>query len=88
MNNPSSVPWLICRNLDHEYAFALSDVLETMRPLDTPTLTRLPPLLSEAAPHTVSAIAALDTGLLLVLQSAHLLPQTAWQTLAAQELTL
>ncbi|MBB5190742.1 purine-binding chemotaxis protein CheW [Silvimonas terrae] len=152
MINPPSTPWLICQNNHNEYAFALCDVIETMRPLaphpfagmpgfvlgvatlrgqavpvvdmtalmgasrtappgryvtlrigarvvavavdsviglrrlDPAAQTDLPPLLSEAAAHTVSAIAALDSGLLLVLQSAHLIPQAVWQALETQEL--
>lgn len=44
-------------------------------------LTSLPPLLGDAAGEAVSAVAALDAALLLVLQAARLVPDSVWQEL-------
>jgi purine-binding chemotaxis protein CheW len=52
--------------------------------LPAAALDEVPALLSGAANETVSAISTLDAQLLLVLQSARLVPESVWATIDSQ----
>lgn len=59
---------------------AVDDVLG-IRNLPSTSFKDAPPLLAEAAHHTIAAIATLDAQLLVVLRGTQLLPEQAWQAL-------
>lgn len=61
-------------------ALAVDAVLD-VRSLATGTVADIPPLLREAGADLVSAIGALDTELLLVLEAARLVPESIWDAL-------
>jgi len=65
-----------------QVALAVEEVLG-VRELDAQTLREVPPLLEEAAPNLVSAMALLDGELLLVLRAAHLIPDALWADIDA-----
>ena len=54
-----------------------------VRKLATAALHDLPPLLRSANAELVSAVGMLDSELLLVLQTARIVPESVWQTLQA-----
>ena len=58
--------------------------VRTLRP---ETLDTLPPLLCDAQHEVVTAITLLDADLLLVLHSAHLIPEPVWATLTSGSVT-
>lgn len=62
----------------HRVILAVSDVLG-IRPL--PFLHELPPLLREIRMDFVERIGALDSRLLLVFRTMHLVPQAVWASL-------
>lgn len=64
-------------------ALAVGSVIG-MREVDGTGLAQMPPLLSEAHAEVVEAIGVLDARLLLVLRASRLLPQEAWEKLAAR----
>lgn len=68
----------------HRAALAVDEVVG-VRELAPHVLADAPPLLRDAAANLVTAMAVLDGGLLLVLQTAFLLPQPVWQLLDARE---
>ena len=55
-----------------------------VRTLPARSLEDLPPLLGGGRARVVEAIAALDSELLLVLQSARLIPETVWNVIEAE----
>jgi purine-binding chemotaxis protein CheW len=61
-------------------ALAVDGVLD-VRPLAARAVVDIPPLLREAGADLVSAIGALDTELLLVLEAARLVPESIWGAL-------
>jgi purine-binding chemotaxis protein CheW len=67
---------------DRRVALAV-DAVVGIRDLATQGLVDLPPLLHEADRGVVSAIGTLDSGLLLVLRGARVVPQPVWQALKA-----
>lgn len=66
-------------------ALAVEEVMG-VRELDPGSIEQVAPLLREAGSEVISAITTLDAELLLVLQSAHLIPESVWRTLAAEAL--
>ena len=67
-----------------QVALAVEEVVG-VRDLAPEALADVPPLLQDAAPGLVAALAVLDDGLLLVLQTALLVPQDVWQLLDTTE---
>lgn len=65
--------WVALRVGERRVALAVAEVLD-VRPMPVEALQPLPPLLSSAGRATVAALAALDAELVLVLDSARLLP--------------
>jgi purine-binding chemotaxis protein CheW len=63
-------------------AVAVEEVLG-IRELASASLRELPPLLREAGSEVVSAVGTLDAELLMVLQTARLVPESVWQALEA-----
>jgi chemotaxis signal transduction protein len=61
-------------------ALAVEGVLG-VRELTSESLDALPPLLGDASRVAISAVAALDRELLLVLETAHLVPESLWPIL-------
>jgi purine-binding chemotaxis protein CheW len=57
------------------------DAVLGVHPVAGESLARLPPLLRDAAGEAVSAVGALDAELLMVLESARLVPDSVWQAL-------
>lgn len=55
--------------------------VEGVSSLDELATTELPPLLRDVSHATVTAIGALDSELLLVLESAHIVPDSVWAEL-------
>ena len=51
--------------------------------VSTDSLGHLPPLVRDAAGHIIAAMGALDDRLLLVLSSAHLVPEEVWHQMDA-----
>jgi purine-binding chemotaxis protein CheW len=65
---------------DRIVAFAVGAVLG-VRSLDDVTLREVPPLLAGLGAGTLAAIGTLDTGLLMVLGDARLVPDVVWAKL-------
>ncbi len=59
------------------------DEVSGIRDLSAAPGAELPPLLREATAEAISALAALDAELLVVLESAQWVPETAWPAIAA-----
>jgi purine-binding chemotaxis protein CheW len=72
--------YVTLRSGERTVALAVEGVegVSTLRELD---IGELPPLLREASEATVSAIGTLDAELLLVLESAHIVPASVWSRL-------
>jgi purine-binding chemotaxis protein CheW len=64
-------------------ALAVEEVLG-VRELDATSLEEIPPLLHGAAAEAISAILLLDGELLLVLQTARLIPESMWADIGAE----
>jgi purine-binding chemotaxis protein CheW len=69
--------WVTVRSDDRILALAVDAVLG-VRTLDEATLHDVPPLLGTLDHTVLSAIGTLDSGLLLVLGDARLVPETVW----------
>lgn len=67
-----------------QVALAVDDVIG-VRSLPASTLCQVPPLLDGADAGMLAALTTRDVELLLVLQTAHLIPDALWPLLAAQE---
>ncbi len=67
---------------DKRVALAVEQVIG-IRGLDAIALQDLPPLLRTANADLVAAVGMLDGELLLVLQTARIVPESVWQTLEA-----
>ncbi len=65
---------------DRRVAVAVDSVLG-VRPMPAASLRELPPLLRDARAEVISAIGTLDAELLVVLRSAHLVPEDLWSGL-------
>lgn len=74
---PSPARFVSLRLGDRTAALAVDAVLD-VRSLPAGTVADIPPLLREAGADLVSAIGALDTELLLVLEAARLVPESIW----------
>lgn len=61
------------------------EVVVGVRDLTPQALADVPPLLHDAAAELVAAMAVLDGGLLMVLQTARLVPEGAWPLVDLQE---
>ena len=68
---------------NRQVALALGEVVG-VRTLGTEALKDIPALLSDTAPHIISAIAQLDAEFLLVLQAARMVPESLWRDLDAK----
>jgi purine-binding chemotaxis protein CheW len=69
--------FVVVRAADRRVALAVDAVLDVRR-IDAAALPGLPPLLRDARRDAVSAIGALDAELLVVLDSARVLPDHGW----------
>ncbi len=67
---------------ERSVAFAVDDVIG-VRKLDNEIKANIPPLLDTADAGMIEAMTTLDAELLLVLQGAHLIPDSIWDTLDA-----
>jgi purine-binding chemotaxis protein CheW len=65
---------------ERRVALAVEGVRGVLR-LPTSSIRDLPPLLTGANPETVASIAALDGALLVILQSARIVPEQVWAAL-------
>lgn len=65
-------------------ALAVASVVG-LHTLAAETLGDIPPLLREASERSVAAIGSLDAELLMVLNTAHLVPESVWQTIKGAE---
>lgn len=70
------------RTANRRLALAVDQVLG-VRDIDASQLAELPPLLSGAREHAVSAMGTLDRELLMVLRSGRLVPDEVWTALDA-----
>jgi purine-binding chemotaxis protein CheW len=61
---------------------AVDDVLGVRR-IDDRHPSQVPPLLAGASVHLVAGIATLDAELLVILQSAKLVPEAAWAAIGS-----
>lgn len=68
----------------HSVALAVASVAG-LRHLSIDTVSGIPPLLSEANANAVTAIGTLDSELLVVLNTAHLVPESVWQAISASQ---
>jgi purine-binding chemotaxis protein CheW len=57
------------------------DAVLGVRPVPSGVLINIPPLLQEACASVVSVVGALDARLLLVLETARLVPDSAWSAI-------
>jgi purine-binding chemotaxis protein CheW len=74
---PSPARFVSLRLGERTAALAVDAVLD-VRALGAGTIADIPPLLREAGTDVASAIGALDTKLLLVLEAARLVPESLW----------
>jgi purine-binding chemotaxis protein CheW len=74
---PSPARFVSLKLGDRTAALAVDAVLD-VRSLAARAVAEIPPLLREAGADLVSAIGALDTELLLVLEAARLVPESIW----------
>ena len=72
--------WVLACAEGHHVALAVERVIG-VRSLPAPTLGALPPLLGEASADIISRVGSLDTRLLVMLESARILPQSTWASL-------
>jgi purine-binding chemotaxis protein CheW len=79
---PSPARFVSLRLGERSAALAVDAVLD-VRSLAAGDLKEIPPLLREAGADLVSAIGALDTELLLVLEAARLVPESIWSAIEA-----
>jgi purine-binding chemotaxis protein CheW len=77
---PSPARFVSLRLGERSAALAVDAVLD-IRSLAAGDLKDIPPLLREAGADLVSAIGALDTELLLVLEAARLVPESIWSAI-------
>jgi purine-binding chemotaxis protein CheW len=82
-DEPRTARLVTLRAGDRQLGLALEEVLGVRR-LDAAALRRLPPLVRPANEALVSAIAAQDAELLLVLEAARALPDSTWRDLDAR----
>jgi purine-binding chemotaxis protein CheW len=71
---------------DRRVALAFDAVLG-VREIPVESLQGLPPLLKDASSGVISAIATLDAALLVILRSAHLVPDAVWAALESTAVT-
>ncbi|MGC3959915.1 MAG: chemotaxis protein CheW [Verrucomicrobiota bacterium] len=74
---------VIVRAGQHHLALAVDDVLRVVKS-ELPQGTGVAPLLSQALPEQVAALATLDGAALLILQSTRLLSEEAWALILRQ----
>jgi purine-binding chemotaxis protein CheW len=77
ITSPSSARFVSLKLGDRTAVLAVDAVLD-VRSLGPEILVQVPPLLREAGEELVSAMGALDTQLLLVLEAARLVPDLVW----------
>jgi len=77
-----STRFVTIKTADRRVALAVDDVLG-VRTIDAKSISELPPLLSHASAEVVSAIATLDSELLMVIRSARLVSEMAWPAIEA-----
>ena len=77
--------FVLLRAGERRVALAVNAVLGVCE-LESATLHALPPLAGDAVTHTLQALGALDAELLLVLNSATILPDEFWQKLVPLQL--
>ncbi len=61
------------------------DAVVGVQELRTLNLAELPPLFHDTHAEVIQAIGAIDAELLLVLQSARMVPESVWQRIDANE---
>jgi len=95
--NPSAAPYspiassfpsrLVSLKLGDRTAALAVDAVLGVRSLAAGMLRGIPPLLSEAREDLVSLVGALDAELLLVLETARLMPESVWSAIKAEGAT-
>jgi purine-binding chemotaxis protein CheW len=80
--SPSPARFVSLRLGERTAALAVDAVLD-VRTLSAETLSNIPPLLRGGGAELVSVIGALDAKLLLVLEAAHLVPDSVWSAITA-----
>lgn len=70
---------------DRQVALAV-EIVVGVRVLDVASMEEIPLLFHEVDSHSIAAIGTLDAELLLVLQSARLVPESVWEILDGQVL--
>ena len=76
--SPSARRWVIVRVAERRVALAVDEVVGVCS-LPAADRTALPPLLRDAEADLVSAVAALDRELLMLLEGARLLPDLSFE---------
>jgi purine-binding chemotaxis protein CheW len=82
ITSPSAARFVSLKLGDRTAVLAVDAVLD-VRSLAAGILAEIPPLLREAGEDLVSAIGALDSKLLLVLEAARLVPDSVWSEIKA-----
>jgi purine-binding chemotaxis protein CheW len=72
--------FVVVRAAERRIALAVDAVIDVRR-IELDTLARLPPLLGGASRDCISAIGAREAGLLVVLDSARVLPEGSWRAI-------
>jgi purine-binding chemotaxis protein CheW len=81
MTSPSAARFVSLKLGDRTAVLAVDAVLD-VRSLEAGILAEIPPLLQRGG-ELVSVIGALDTNLLVVLEAAHLVPESVWSEIKA-----
>jgi purine-binding chemotaxis protein CheW len=79
-DSPKPTRFVSVRTGQRHVVLAVEEVLG-VRDLSAVSLQKFPPLLGEARAGVISAIGALDSALLLVLQAARIVPEAVWGAL-------
>ena len=80
-DQPAAPTRFVTLKMHHrQVALAVEEVVG-IRAIAAPDLQDLPPLLRSAGAELVSAVGLLDSELLLLLQTARIVPESVWQSL-------
>jgi purine-binding chemotaxis protein CheW len=83
---PSSARFVSIKLGERTAALSVDAVLD-VRSLPSGILVSMPPLLREAGASVASVVGSLDTTLLLVLEAARLVPESAWTAIESSGVT-
>jgi purine-binding chemotaxis protein CheW len=82
---PAAATRFVTLKTDHSHVALAVEEVVGIRSLAAVALSDLPPLLRSASADLVSAVGMLDTELLLVLQTARIIPDSVWQSLQSAQ---